>query len=113
MRFLSKMRCKMTTILENILIPTDKHRADIERAVKILSEEGCQEIYIFGSIATGTADEQSDIDLGIRHYPRERFYHIYGRLLTELDHQMDLVDFEHQTKLFNVLTDIGEVKRIG
>ena len=87
--------------------------ADLERAVQILREEGCQEIYLFGSVAMGTARPDSDLDIGIRNYPRERFFRIYGRLLSELEHDADLVDFGHQSALFSVLSEIGEVRRIA
>lgn len=89
------------------------HAADLERAVQILREEGCREVYLFGSVATGDAGAGSDIDLGIRDYPRERFFHIYGRLMIELEHQTDLVDFGHQAALFSLLSEIGEVRRIA
>lgn len=89
------------------------HMADLKRAVKILQEEGCREIYLFGSVAMGNAGPDSDLDIGIRDYPRERFFRIYGRLLTELQHHADLVDFGHQSALFAVLSEIGEVRRIA
>jgi predicted nucleotidyltransferase len=89
------------------------HTADLERAVRILQEEGCREIYLFGSVATGDGGPGSDIDIGIRDYPRERFFHIYGRLLTELEHETDLVDFGHQSAMFSLLSEIGEVRRIA
>lgn len=89
------------------------YTADLERAVRILQEEGCREIYLFGSVATGDAGPDSDIDIGINDYPRERFFHIYGRLLTELDTETDLIDFGHQTALFALLSEIGEVRRIA
>lgn len=93
--------------------PPEAFRDGAERAVRILREEGCGEIYLFGSVAAGAAGEASGIDLGIREYPREKFFHIYGRLLTELDHGMDLVDFGAESKMFDVLSSLGEVRRVG
>ena len=93
--------------------PSILYKVDLERAVRILQEEGCRGIYLFGSGATGDAGPDSDIDIGIRDYPRERFFHIYGRLLTEVEHETDLIDFGHQTALFSLLSDIGEVRRIA
>lgn len=87
--------------------------SDLEKAVKVLKEEGCREIYVFGSIATHHASEASDIDLGIRDYPKERFFRIYARLMTEMNHEFDLVDFELNAPMFDVLTNIGEVQRIA
>lgn len=91
----------------------ESHTSDLEKAVQILREEGCREIYLFGSVATGTARSDSDLDIGIRDYPREHFFRIYGRLLSELQHDADLVDFGHQSALFSVLSEIGEVRRIA
>ena len=89
------------------------YSADLERAVAILREEGCREIYLFGSVATGSAGPSSDLDIGIRDYPGEQFFRICGRLLMELDHDTDLVDFGRQSELFAVLSEIGEVRRIA
>lgn len=89
------------------------YMADLERAVQILQDEGCREVYLFGSVAMGTAGPDSDLDIGIRDYPRERFFQIYGRLLSELEHKADLIDFGQQEALFSVLSEIGEVKRIA
>lgn len=58
----------------------ETHREDFEKAIRILREEGCREIYLFGSIALGEGSENSDLDFGIRGYPKERFFSIYGRL---------------------------------
>jgi len=39
-------------------------RRDIDRAVAVLSDEfGAEEVWLFGSCATGGSDEHSDIDL--------------------------------------------------
>ena len=86
---------------------------DLEKAVRILKEEGCQEIYVFGSIATGRATEDSDIDIGIRQYPKERFFRIYARLMTDIDHHFDLIDFEINAQMFDLLSQIREVQRIA
>lgn len=89
------------------------YNADLESAVRILQEEGCREIYVFGSVATGDAGPDSDIDIGINDYPRERFFHIYGRLLTEVETETDLIDFGRQKALFALLSELGEVRRLA
>jgi len=86
---------------------------DLEKAVEILKEEGCKEIYVFGSLATGRATEESDIDIGIKDYPKERFFRIYGRLMMGIDHHFDLVDFELNAQMFAILSEIREVQRIA
>jgi predicted nucleotidyltransferase len=72
----------------------DAFKADIDRAVQILKEEGCTEIYVFGSVATGETHASSDIDLAVRGCPPGRFFHMLGRLMMTLDHSVDLVDLD-------------------
>lgn len=68
---------------------------DLNRAVKILKEAGCREIYIFGSVANGKAKADSDIDLAIRGCPPDvSFFGILGELLCALEHSVDLVDLD-------------------
>jgi len=74
----------------------DTFRADIERAVQILKEEGCTEIYLFGSVATGESHGDSDIDLAVRGCPPGRFFHTLGRLMWEEDRSIDLVDLDSE-----------------
>ena len=52
------------------------YREDIEKAVKILRNVGCKEIYLFGSLAEGNVREGSDIDLAIRGCPSGMFFHV-------------------------------------
>jgi predicted nucleotidyltransferase len=73
---------------------TETFKQDIERAVRILKDEGCTEIYLFGSVATGETHVRSDIDLAVRGCPPGRFFHTLGRLMMELDHSVDLVNLD-------------------
>jgi predicted nucleotidyltransferase len=73
---------------------SDMFREDIDRAVQILKEEGCTEVYLFGSVASGQTHANSDIDLAVRGCPPGRFFHTLGRLMMELDHSVDLVDLD-------------------
>jgi predicted nucleotidyltransferase len=66
-------------------------QSDLKRAVDILKQEGCSEVFLFGSLATGGARADSDIDLAVRGCPTGRFFHLLGRLLLELEREVDLV----------------------
>ena len=55
----------MLTIDIYIFIP-EKFQIDIEKAVEILKQEGCQEIYLFGSLVNGDFNDESDIDIAIK-----------------------------------------------
>ncbi|MDR1270750.1 MAG: nucleotidyltransferase domain-containing protein, partial [Planctomycetaceae bacterium] len=43
-----------------------KYRKDIEIATNILKNEGCQSVFLFGSLVSGKIHEDSDIDIGIK-----------------------------------------------
>jgi len=92
-----------------IKIP-EKYQRDIHRAVTILKEAGCSQVFLFGSLTTAGAHGKSDIDLAVRGCPRGRFFHLLGRLLLELEHPADLIDldgqhsFAHSTNLIHSLT---------
>lgn len=79
----------MNTI-ETITIP-ETFQPDIHRAVQILKDAGCTEVYLFGSLARGEAREDSDIDLAVKGCPKQMFYRLYGRLLLASSRSVDLV----------------------
>jgi len=88
------------------------YKQDIDRAVQILKEEGCTEIYLFGSVATGETHERSDIDLAVRGCPPGRFFHTFGRLMMTLDHSVDLVDLDEPSIFVRYLLHSGDLVRI-
>ncbi|MEO7908836.1 MAG: nucleotidyltransferase domain-containing protein [Roseiflexaceae bacterium] len=90
----------------------DTFKADIDRAVQILKEEGCTEIYVFGSVATGEGHSDSDIDLAVRGCPPGRFFHTLGRLIWELDRSIDLVDLDSEDPFALFLEQKQRLSRI-
>ena len=81
------------------------------KAIKILKEEGCEEIYLYGSIAEDRFDEESDIDLAVKGIPSGEFFRVLGRLMLELDHPVDLVDLENDEDFSRFLKEEGELIR--
>jgi predicted nucleotidyltransferase len=79
------------------------YRRSLQRAVEILKEADCTEVFLFGSLAGGQVRNNSDIDLAIRGCPKGKFFHLLGRLLLEVDHPVDLVDLESQTAFAHYL----------
>lgn len=69
---------------------------DMNRAIAILQEAGCTHIFLFGSLASGKVRPGSDIDLAVRGCPKGRFFRVYGRLLREINHPVDLVSLDKQ-----------------
>lgn len=86
---------------------------DIARAVQILREEGCSEIFLFGSGAEGKTREESDLDLAIRGCPPGRFFHLLGRLLWELRHPVDLVNLDTHDPFAQYLQREGGLRQVG
>jgi predicted nucleotidyltransferase len=74
-------------------VPEDIKR-DIARGVAILKSGGCNEIYVFGSVAEGRVGAESDIDFAVRGCPPDRFFKLQGKLLIELSRSADLVDLD-------------------
>ena len=97
---------------ENTAIP-EALREDINRAVRILREGGCSEIFLFGSVVAGKITEGSDIDLAIRGCPPGHFFQLLGRLLWELGHPVDLVNLDTQDTFAQYLQEEGVLVRVG
>ena len=63
-----------------VSLPEDL-RADVRKAAEILLGEGCREVYLFGSVATGTFTADSDIDLATVGLSKDKFFTAYGKVL--------------------------------
>jgi len=90
-----------------------KYRQDIENATKLLKNEGCEAVFLFGSLVTGKSRDSSDIDIGIKGYPTGKFFKLYSRLYFDFDNKIDLVDFDTNEDFYLMLNKIGEVVQIG
>ena len=90
-----------------------EYRSDVERAVEICRSEGCREVYVFGSVATGEAGSRSDLDIAVRGCPPERYYRLLGRLLESLEHSVDLIDLEVETRVAEFLEEEGQLIHVG
>lgn len=102
----------MNPLLEPNSVPGVFHE-DIGRAVRILREGGCSEVFLFGSGAWGNICDESDMDLAVRGCPRGRFFQLLGRLLLELDHPVDLVNLDAQDAFAQYLQKEGLLVRVG
>ena len=90
-----------------------KYQKDIDIATNFLKNEGCQSIYLFGSLVTGKIHQNSDIDIGIKGLPPEKFIRVYAKLDKNLSNTVDLVDFDENDKFYNLLNSLGEIVEIG
>lgn len=56
----------------------EKYHNDIDKAIKILKDEGCNEIYLFGSLVNGDFHENSDIDFAVNGLPEKKYFKVMG-----------------------------------
>jgi predicted nucleotidyltransferase len=89
------------------------YRDDIETAANLLKREGCASVFLFGSMVTGNIHQNSDIDIGIKGLPPERFFNVYSKIYGNFPTEIHLVDFDLNDKMYSVLEDLGEVVQIG
>lgn len=100
-------------VQQDIRIPVAFQR-DLEHAVTILKEGGCQTVFLFGSLVQGTYHAASDIDLAIEGCPKGAFFALYSRLYMELDTLVDLVDLDTiGDPLVESLRKHGRLYRVG
>jgi len=91
----------------------DTYKKDIQKAVEILKNEGCKEIYLFGSLVTGKYHDNSDIDIGIKGIPFDKFFYVYGKLGFDADHVIELTDFDDSKEFFEIVNRHKEIVKIG
>jgi len=97
-------------IMDNI---PEIHRKELEKAVSFLKDKGCKEIYLFGSLVTGKYHENSDIDIGIKGVPEEKYLSIGAELMFLLKIPCDLVNFDVSNDFYNELKKYKELVKIG
>ena len=90
-----------------------KYRQDIDNIIKLLKDEGCEAIYLFGSLVTGKIHDYSDIDIGIKGFPKGKFFRLYSKLYFNFDIKIDLVNFDANDDFYSMLNSLGEIVQIG
>ena len=91
----------------------EQYQTNITRAVEILKQGGCTEVFLFGSLASGNFNQQSDIDLAVRGCPSGNFFHLLGQLMMALDYPIDLVSLDKDCAFVRYLEREKELYRIA
>ena len=90
------------------------YQEDIKKATQILKENGAEEVFIFGSIANGKFNENSDIDIAVKGINEENFYKIASILMFELENEFDLIDLDDKEDSFSqMLLKVGGLLKVG
>ena len=82
---------------------------DIQKAVSILKNAGCSEIYIFGSLVKGDCNDDSDIDIAVNNLAPGKFFEVSGLLMLELEHSFDLIKLDDKKSHFSNFIKENEV----
>ena len=86
---------------------------DLQIAIEYLKSIGCSEVYVFGSVGHGDSHTQSDIDIAVRGIQPDRFFFVYGELMSRLQHGVDLVDLDLQKDFGQSLVETGQLHRVA
>ena len=78
----------------------ERYKKDITKAVEILKNRGCTEVYLFGSLVNGDYHENSDIDLGIKGLKGQIYFKTWAEIDSAVNTQIDLVDFDGEDNRF-------------
>ena len=90
------------------------YQEDIKKAIQILKDNGATEIFIFGSIAKGNINENSDIDIAIKGIHAKDFYRVASVLMFELENKFDLIDLDDKENRFSqMLLKVGGLLQVG
>lgn len=85
---------------------------DVYSAIEILKNAGCKEIFLFGSLITGTHREDSDIDIAIKGCLPENYFALLGQLLTTLSRPVDLINLDREDAFSKYLEREGDLYRV-
>ena len=92
----------------------NSYQDDIKKAIEILKENGAKEVFIFGSIANGKFNINSDIDIAVRGIEGEKFYKVASILMFELENEFDLIDLDDKENRFSqMLLEVGGLLKVG
>lgn len=84
----------------------------IHKAAAVLKSFGATDVYLFGSVAKGTNNEYSDIDLAVSGIPPEKFYMAIGDTFGAIKREIDIVDLDEKNPFVEYLKSHGKLQRV-
>ena len=84
----------------------------IHKAAEVLKSYGATEVYLFGSMATGTYNEHSDVDLAVAGLPPKNFISAMSGAGDVFKRELDLIDLDEKTLSTEYLKEHEELKRV-
>lgn len=84
----------------NIKKLPEEYWVDIIRVIMISIGFACDNVYIFGSVATGKTDKDSDLDLAVEGCPAGSYIKMYGKIINITEHNVDLINLDKEQDKF-------------
>jgi len=91
----------------------DQLREGIRRAAAALKALGAQEVYVFGSAATGLLHEGSHVDLAVAGLPPGVFFRAMSEAEDALGRQLDLINLDDESLFTQYLRRKGKLQRVA
>jgi predicted nucleotidyltransferase len=85
----------------------------IRLAAARLVERGASSVYLFGSMTTGRAREDSDVDLAVVGLPPQIFFAALAEATRIIGRPVDLLALERHPELAEELFRSGELQRVA
>ncbi len=81
---------------------------ELIKAIEYLKSIGCREIILFGSLADGTADKFSDIDLAITGIAPRTYFRALVDISSLIGKKVDLITMDYISEEFE-----NRIRKIG
>ena len=78
-----------------------------------LRRHGARAVYVFGSQATSSARDDSDIDLAVQGLPPRLFFRAMADAQGLLDRPLDLIDLDERSPFVDYLLQSGGLRRVA
>jgi predicted nucleotidyltransferase len=72
---------------------------ELAKVVRLSKEFGAEKVLLFGS-CLDDVESAHDIDVAIKGVKPEKFFEMYGRILGEVDSELDLIPLEDMREHF-------------
>ncbi len=74
--------------------------SELNKIISLSKEYGAQKVLLFGSCLEDVESAQ-DIDIAVSGVRPERFFELYGKILGEIDTEIDLIPLEQVRERFS------------
>lgn len=90
----------------------EEYKSDIIKAIDILKKAGAEKVYIFGSVISNNYNKNSDIDIGFKGNI-DNYFKVLGKLIMNLDHNVDLLEFEEDLEIVQYILSNKEYVEVA